>query len=244
MDVPGLSGSSYERQKQYYEKMGSPKGPYTGSLDQNMWLLGQLNQPNYGLPQQQAPVAQPAPTPAPAPVAQPTLAEQITKPLEKQVYTGPMFTEVLPYAESWGSLKPFVEQQAAEQVNPYVNRQYNADMRNYYSNLANTGGWRSGRAVGEQGNVWAEAERNRKALTQDWLNSGEQAYQNYWNQAQDTWRNAIDLGQQNVKIPTWQELAKQLGYTTGNNPYSISYKPLPFTVNRGTSVTGGFMPIS
>lgn len=42
MSVPGLSGSSYDRQKQLYEKLGSPKGAYTGSYDQNIWLLGQV----------------------------------------------------------------------------------------------------------------------------------------------------------------------------------------------------------
>jgi hypothetical protein len=46
--VPGLSGSSYDRQKQLYERLGSPKGAYRGTYDQNIWLLNQVNSGNYG----------------------------------------------------------------------------------------------------------------------------------------------------------------------------------------------------
>src|SRR3990167_1897416 len=56
-NVPGLSGSSYDRQKQLYERLGSPMGGYRGTYDQNIWLLNQVNRGNYGgggsQPQQQ-----------------------------------------------------------------------------------------------------------------------------------------------------------------------------------------------
>lgn len=71
-NVPGLSGkTSYEKQSDYYSKLGSPKGKYTGSLEQNTYLLGQLSKSNYGLP-----VAKPASTPQ-APVAKPATADQV-----------------------------------------------------------------------------------------------------------------------------------------------------------------------
>ncbi len=58
MKVPGLSGSAYDRQSQLYSKLGAPKGGYTGSYDQNIWLLGEIGRGNYG--------AAPAPAAAPA----------------------------------------------------------------------------------------------------------------------------------------------------------------------------------
>lgn len=64
MNVPGLSGTAYQRQQKLYQKLGSPKGAYTGSYNQNIWLLGQVNAGNYGLPK---PKPAPAPTPPRAP---------------------------------------------------------------------------------------------------------------------------------------------------------------------------------
>ena len=53
MDVPGLSGSWQSRNKQLYEKLGSPMGNYTGSYSQNVMLLNKLKENDYyngGLP--------------------------------------------------------------------------------------------------------------------------------------------------------------------------------------------------
>jgi hypothetical protein len=55
-NVPGLSGNSFQKQQQLYEKLGSPMGPYKGTYDQNIWLLDQVNSGNHG---QQQPQAQP-----------------------------------------------------------------------------------------------------------------------------------------------------------------------------------------
>jgi hypothetical protein len=57
MNVPGLTGSAFQRQGQLYSKLGAPKGAYTGSYDQNVWLLGQVKGGNFG--------AAPAPAAAP-----------------------------------------------------------------------------------------------------------------------------------------------------------------------------------
>ena len=62
MNVPGLSGTAYQRQQQLYQRLGSPQGAYAGTYNQNIWLLGQVNKGNYGLPK-------PAPAPAPKPPA-------------------------------------------------------------------------------------------------------------------------------------------------------------------------------
>lgn len=56
MNVSGLTGSSYQRQTQLYQKLGSPKGAYKGTTQQNLWLLGQVRSGKTGAP---APVAKP-----------------------------------------------------------------------------------------------------------------------------------------------------------------------------------------
>lgn len=55
MNVPGLSGTWQQRNAQLYSMLGSPMGKYTGSLNQNLFLLDQIKKNNYfrsGLPGQ------------------------------------------------------------------------------------------------------------------------------------------------------------------------------------------------
>ena len=52
MNVPGLGGSSGQRQSDLYNKLGSPYGGYTGSYQQNTYLLDQIGKGNYGQSQQ------------------------------------------------------------------------------------------------------------------------------------------------------------------------------------------------
>lgn len=235
--IPGLSGNSFQKQKQYYEMLGSPQGPYGGSLQQNMWLLGQISKPNYGLPQA-------APTPTPTPTQVPLEQQFAGEAGAGNVYQGPVFSEVLPYTQAWGSIKPYAEQEAYTQVNPYVQRDLATQMRNYYANLASTGGGRSGRAIGQMGNLWATAEQNRKAQTLDWLAQREQGFKNlFYDPAQQAWQEATELGKTPSNIPTWEELAKQMGYTIGTQPtpnYGIPTPVWPVGEgspyrNRGTS---------
>lgn len=64
MNVPGLTGTWQQRNSQLYAKLGSPMGKYTGSLQQNLYLLDQIKKNNYfqgGLPGQAAPQTQQAP---------------------------------------------------------------------------------------------------------------------------------------------------------------------------------------
>lgn len=201
--VPGLTGSSYDRQKQYYEKLGSPQGPYSGTAQQNSWLISQISKPNFGL------------------TATKTTPKATQTPLANQVasmYPGPTqktFREVLPYDKAWGSLLPTVQQEATATINPFVQRELQGNMRNFYANLANTGGWRSGRAVGGQGDIWAQSEANRKAQIIDWINQREQGFQGtFYNPAEIDWTTGMELGQKQVapKTPTWDELQKQLNF--------------------------------
>lgn len=48
MNVPGLNGNSGQRQSDLYNKLGSPYGGYTGSYQQNSYLLDQIGKGNYG----------------------------------------------------------------------------------------------------------------------------------------------------------------------------------------------------
>lgn len=53
MKVPGLTGTWQQRNKQLYEKLGSPLGAYKGNYDQNIMLLNKIKSNDYyksGLP--------------------------------------------------------------------------------------------------------------------------------------------------------------------------------------------------
>lgn len=77
MNVPGISGgNAYERQAALYNKLGAPKGGYSGSYDQNIWLLNQIHSGNFGG--------------APAPAAAPPSAGQKSA---QQLYDEQMVTD-------------------------------------------------------------------------------------------------------------------------------------------------------
>ena len=207
--IPGLMGNPYQKQKQYYERIGSPQGPYSNTAEQNTLLKNSMSKPNYGISQGNMQT-----TSAEVPLDQ-QYAEEAGA---NDVYQGPGFYEILPYTQAWESIKPYATEEAAAFVNPYVQRDLATQMRNYYANLASTGGGRSGRAIGQQGNLWATAEQNRKAQTLDWLAQREQGFKNlFYDPAQQAWQEATELGNMPV-TPTWEELAKQMGYTPGTQP--------------------------
>lgn len=128
MEVPGLNGTPGERQRQLYERLGSPMGGYTGSLEQNLWLLNQINSGNVG----QAAPMQSAPTPT------------YTVPTPQAVTP---FESVLPYENIFN--KQLIQSLAESQVLPEVQRQQDTSMTDYNRTLGGTGGYRSG--VGLQG---------------------------------------------------------------------------------------------
>jgi hypothetical protein len=127
MDVPGLSGSAGERQSQLYQRLGSPMGAYTGSLDQNLWLLNQINSGNIGQP-----TAPTTPTPAytiPTPTA-------VTP-----------FESVLPYNQVFN--QNLIQGLAESQIMPEIQRQQGSALQSYNRNIGGSGGYKSG--VGIQG---------------------------------------------------------------------------------------------
>lgn len=205
MSVPGLSGTAFQRQKQLYEKLGSPMGKYVGNASQNNYLIGQVRAKNYG----SAP-AQAAAAPQTQAATQQTLANQYAEMAgAKNVYKGPVFSEVLPLQKAWDQFDPLAQQEAEAQINPFVNRQLRQDSRNMYAGLASSGGGRFGRAMGGIGSLQADAERNRNAQIYDWKNTRRQGFEElFYNPSEKAFNRAIELGQTPTtpKVPTWNEL--------------------------------------
>lgn len=216
-NVPGLSGSSYEKQKQLYQKMGSPYGTYKGTAQQNNWLLSQINS---GAATK---TMSPQPVPAPAP-ATPAPAKDVAKDFANQagagnVYKGPVFEEVLPFYKAWEGLLPMVEQEAAAEINPSMQRQLRSASENIYNQMAASGGGRFGSSWGQLGDAYAQNEQQRKSLTADWLNQRRQGFKTLWyDPSQTAFNRAIELGQtpNAPKIPTYTEYQKMLTPTTPN----------------------------
>jgi hypothetical protein len=61
MNVPGLTGTWQQRNAQYYKALGSPLGKYTGSLQQNLYLLDQIKKKNFPQVKASTPTAPAAP---------------------------------------------------------------------------------------------------------------------------------------------------------------------------------------
>jgi len=207
MKIPGLSGSSFERQKQYWDKMGYGGG-YQGSYNQNIKLINSLKNSGQGVN-----TAAPATT---------NLAEQYSNQAgANKTYKGPVFSQVLPFQNAWSSLLPTVEAEGASQINPFIQRDLNAQSRGFLNQLASTGGGRLGRATGGLGEIQAGAERDRKAQLLDWINQRKSGFENlFYNPSRDAFNNAIELGQTPTtpKIPTYGDFAKTMGDTITNQP--------------------------
>jgi hypothetical protein len=205
--VPGLSGSSYQKQKQLYERLGSPNGSYTGSTNQNLWLLGQIQRGNYGTQAQSAPAAQQAPTSSPDTNLAQSYADQAGA---KNVYKGPVFGEVLPFQKAWAQMQPTVEAEANAQVNPFIQRQQKAQSSQFYNQLAGQGASRFGSAQGGIGTIQADMEKQRRAQIMDWMNQKQQGFTQLWyNPTEANYNKAIEIGKtpDAPKVPTWDEFA-------------------------------------
>lgn len=127
-----------------------------------------------------------------------------------KVYGGPVFSQVLPFYDSWEKLLPTVQQEAASQINPYIDRQLSGDLNKYYQNMAAQGGGRFG--FSGAGQIGANAEQQRRAQTLDWVNTRQQGYRDlFYNPAEQAFNRSIELGQTPTtpKVPTWDELTKQ-----------------------------------
>lgn len=201
--VPGLTGSSYERQKQLYQRLGSPLGNYTGSYQQNIWLLQQIAKGNYGTQQ-----TTPEPT---TPAVDPT-QEVVNEVGGDEVSKGPVFGEVLPYDEAWGNLKPYFQQQAEWEINPEQRRLLNNALRSYSMSLAGTGGGRFG--FNDRGSIEAENARNTKAMTQDWLANQENAFKTLWyDPTEKAYNTGLETGSNPSEpvVPTFDQWKSEHG---------------------------------
>jgi len=213
MNVPGLTGSSYQRQKQLYERLGSPQGPYRGTYSQNIWLLNKVRAGEFGEAPAPPPPS-PAPTP-PAPAPAPALPEQFAEMAgARDVYTGPLFSEVLPFYKAWETLLPTVEQEAAAQIDPFIQRELRQQQQEYGTQLARTGGGRFGRALGGFGAIEAEAERRRRAQLLDWIGQRRRGFEElFYRPAEEAFMRSIELGRtpEAPTMPTWEEYARTIG---------------------------------
>jgi len=133
---------AFAKQRELYEKMGSPLGKYMGSLQQNLHLL--KNQSKWGS------YMNPAPTPASAPVAapQPNAAEQLVKTFTQDTKPVTRFEDIVnPNTVVNESL---INQFAQSQVLPQAYIRDADQFRNLKNQQANTGSWRTAGRGGEQ----------------------------------------------------------------------------------------------
>jgi hypothetical protein len=161
MNVPGLTGTWQQRNRDLYYKLGAPFGPYKGNLQQNSWLLTQIQKNNYFRDYQ--PWNTGATTTATTTTTDPLAA--IADPVLDKVETRKPFTEVMPQ-ETWNAV---FDEWTRNFVNEYVlpewqEETYNPALENMIRGLYNTnqqmgvsGQWRSGVA---QSNLERACRRN------------------------------------------------------------------------------------
>ena len=160
MNVPGLTGTWQQRNKDLYYKLGAPFGPYKGNLQQNSWLLTQIQKNNYFKDYQ------PWNTQAATATTTDPLAA-IADPVLENVQTRKPFSEVMPQ-ETWNAV---FDEWTRNFVNEYVLPEwqeeiYNPALEEMIRGLYNinqqmgvSGQWRSGVA---QSNLERTAEENLK----------------------------------------------------------------------------------
>lgn len=122
--IPGAS--SFDKQKALYEKLGSPKGGYTGSTAQNLYLLSQLNQKGQGdLQALFNPIQPSTPAPALSPVAQEANAISSKVPMSAD------FSKVLPFGNF------FDEALAREGASAQTRKYYDPILQEQIDNFRN-----------------------------------------------------------------------------------------------------------
>lgn len=171
MNVPGLSGTAGQRQKQLYEKLGSPYGGYTGNYQQNIWLLNQVRNKNYGN-------TQPAVAPQPAPVSSPAPANNIPVPTTRTA-----FSEVLPFDKVFNN--NLITGLAESQINPEIQRAQDSSLTNYYRQIGGSGGNRSGVALNSKESLVDNFERQRQEQVGNFVSNIKNRATDYYNQMYD-----------------------------------------------------------
>jgi len=238
MGVPGLTGSWQQRNAQYYKALGSPMGAYTGSLQQNLYLLDQIKKKNFPQAPAPQPVAQPAAQPA-QPIADQYAAQGVAA--GQAVSARPSFQEAMPFYDAWGRLAPQATLAAESQVNPEMVRQYKAQSGDYMRGMTSAGGQRFGTGLAGLGEMKAAAERERNAQLQDWLGAYQKGYKElFYSPSETAWNLATTQApnQDLLKIPTWADVydkyntmygggaaTPQAGFEGGSPFYSSQPKP-------------------
>lgn len=216
MGVSGLSGSAYDRQKQLYEKMGSPMGAYRGTYDQNIWLLNQIKSGAAQKAMQPAPTSSSgssggSTTTVTTPVA--PVVEDILPPKPTQ---NPSFFPSL--TEQWDLMQPAAMNAAAQAVDPELQRGYNKNYGNLTRQLAGSGAGSFGRGLGQIGSLQAETARQRAAQLYDVVNQYRAGFENlYYNPTWESWKNSLtNYGTADTpKMPSWDEFYANYGGQLG-----------------------------
>jgi len=252
MNVPGLTGRWQDRNRQLYEKLGSPLGPYNAGLEHNMYLLNQIRNNDYfrgGLPGQQAPApVQEVQQQVQQPAAPPQTIEEKTLELMRQ-YTDPMtgrikeaakipewYSHMGDYQDIWESrFQPGAIATGEQVIKPEMMRNYNERYGDYMRGLAQSGGGRFGRALGGVGNLKAASNRDYINTLQNWLGQQKMGIEDMWyNKAQDIWNQArtqVKPGETMVnegiyQTPSWEEWQKKSDYF--QDAYGVKGNPSLF----------------
>lgn len=199
MNVPGLTGSSSERQRQLYERLGAPMGSYTGSLDQNSFLLNNINQGNTG----QAAATPQAQTPRQVAMnTQPTIPGT-TFPVPNKMTP---FEEVLPYDRVFN--RDFVNQLGMQQIMPEISRERRSSMRELDRGLAGSGAFRMGVADTSRRSLNDFYTRSLRERVSDFTNTIDDYTSNWYNQQME--RYATNPARFKLPtLPTFDQYSQQ-----------------------------------
>lgn len=172
MNVPGLTGTWQERNKQLYYKLGAPMGSYTGNLQQNLYLLDQINKNNYfksGLPGSTSTKTTTTTDPRAA-IADATLSK---------VQTSKPFTEVMPQ-EIWNSVfdewtRNFANEYILPEWQENTYKPQLEEMARTLESLNNqiglSGAWRSGTAQDSLVRASEDSLKQEESLRQQYQDS-------------------------------------------------------------------------
>jgi len=175
--IPGLEGSSLQRQKQLYERMGSPYGPYAGTKDQNLWLLAQINNGSAS----QA-VSQPAPAQPQAPSA-PSFADTLRDSILNKVTPKEDFSKLLSYSDFFDT--GLAKEGIGQQVNRYFDPIEKKGTGEINTGFANRGLFRSGFRNKAQTDYRTDVADQRQTMSETLFNTRDQQARERYNEEQN-----------------------------------------------------------
>jgi len=172
-------------------------------------------------------------TAQPASRAGQSLAKQYAAPVKKLAPKIPQWENVLPWEKLWGGVEQPMTEAAYSQVTPELQRQYKGALRNYMAGMAGSGGGQFGRGWGGVGDLQARAERQRKEQASNWLDTYRNTMKEWYGQTGQQYEKARSGGTQyDYKVPTWQEMAKQVAPMGGTPQTGSQWMQSPFIGNQ------------